>query len=529
MILRGLIDRSLGNMVCIRGFAKMGDLARVSKADESYQRDLIIEHKEEILKFLYKRETLFFPEVTLSYGIDELPVILEKFKYSNKELKITAKTSQYKNKQDARGVSTMQIATVDITATEILENKSNLVDGNIGFENTILLGNTSTSITISKIFNRIDGNHRLSAADEEIDDQYIQDLITPFCLLLLPKQFEQNLNTFEELTTAKLEKTIFHNINYKHIPLKKEHHYKMIIADSSVFSSMELSNNFGATYFCARQYLQEFGYSEFGSLNTALQDNIYTFTHDLQKLLLKKDRQKREDSEDSEDIHKALTITNKIYGNYPQLLECGNYGLVIAFVYFAIRYKNSLSEKELNAFAHWVCENFVYQIAKKDANSIVAMYEQIIERRYKKIFISMDFDEKHEDTYQAIDGAIKEINQEFTLDIKIETLRIDEHKTGTSYVLTDEIMKQIEKECGLMIADLSSENINVYQEVGFLMGINRYNNTNNNILLLMKEGDKKNVNDKVGFNLRSTKQIRFKNTEILRQMLKSELIEFYKL
>jgi hypothetical protein len=49
------------------------------------------------------------------------------------------------------------------------------------------------------------------------------------------------------------------------------------------------------------------------------------------------------------------------------------------------------------------------------------------------------------------------------------------------YTSDNEIFKQIEK-CGLMIADLSSNNSNVYQEVGFAMGLNR-NSEGNNILL----------------------------------------------
>jgi hypothetical protein len=48
-------------MVCIRGFAKLGDLAQVSEADENYQRELIEEHEQEVLGFLRKRDTLFFP------------------------------------------------------------------------------------------------------------------------------------------------------------------------------------------------------------------------------------------------------------------------------------------------------------------------------------------------------------------------------------------------------------------------------------------------------------------------------------
>ena len=90
MILRGVLDRSLGNMVCIRGFAKLSDLAQVSKADESYQRDLIEEHEQEILDFLHKRQTLFFPEVILSYAVDELelPLMLDNLKLKDENIEI---------------------------------------------------------------------------------------------------------------------------------------------------------------------------------------------------------------------------------------------------------------------------------------------------------------------------------------------------------------------------------------------------------------------------------------------------------
>lgn len=60
MILRGVLDRSLGNMLCIRGFARMDDLAKTSRADKNYQLDLIHDHKQEVLDFLRKKETLLF-------------------------------------------------------------------------------------------------------------------------------------------------------------------------------------------------------------------------------------------------------------------------------------------------------------------------------------------------------------------------------------------------------------------------------------------------------------------------------------
>ncbi|OIR25529.1 hypothetical protein [Bathymodiolus thermophilus thioautotrophic gill symbiont] len=506
MILRGILDRSLGNMVCIRGFAKMGDLAQISKADKSYQRDLIADHEQEILKFLNKRETLFFPEVILSYSvdIDEIPLALEGFRYSkDKNLKITTKTNKYPNKQDARGGDKIQIATIDIIPMQTI----------FGFDEGV----------VNKVFNRIDGNHRLSVVDRKNGDTDIQELITPFCLLLLPKQFEQNSNS---LTASKLEKTIFHNINYKHIPLEKEQHYKMIIGDNSIFTDIELTNNFGEVYFLARQYLREFKY-DFSDLKTLLSENKYTFTHDLQKILSDKDSQtKRKPKE----INDALRQINRIYTNHEQLAKHQHYGLLIAFVYFAVRKNKKLSSKELNAFASWVVDNFVYEIVQKDANSIIAMYEKIIEKRYKEIFISMDFSPEYKPTYEAIKGVIVHINTEYQLQekIKLSFIRIDQFQTGYSYKLDDEILKQIEQ-CGLMIADLSSSNINVYQEVGFAIGLNH--NIDRKDILLLKEDIRqdKSSDGEVGFNLRSTKQLRFIDTENLRKKLTKELVEYYKL
>ncbi len=517
MILRGILDRSLGNMVCIRGFAKMGDLAEVSKADENYQRDLIKEHKQEVLDFLHKRKVLFFPEVILSYSIDDLPSILDKFKHADQNLKITSKTNNYKSKQDARGNDSMQIATIDIKGSQekLKDNDGYLIDN----EGVI------TSLCYNSTFKRIDGNHRLSAADEEKDDQSIQDLITPFCLLLLPKQFEQDTNTSSELTTKKLEKTIFHNINYKHIPLKKEHHYEMMIDDETIFTDTDLKNNFGKEYCLARKYLNEFNYNEFGALSKELANNKYTFTHDLQKILLEKDGQQRKASK---DIDKSLQLINNIYNNHPDLSRHKHYGLLIAFVYFAVRNEKSLSERELNAFATWVVDNFVYKVAQKDANSIISMYENIIEKRYKEIFISMDFSPEHESIYKAIKRVVGLINSELKQKIKLSPVRIDQFKTGYSYELKNEIFEQIEK-CGLMIADLSNDNVNVYQEVGFAMGLNR-NIVIKNILLLKKDDKKdKSVDSEVGFNLRSTKQLRFEDIKDLRKSLKQELLKYYKL
>ena len=67
--LKGIFDISLGGFPCIRGYAKLGDLSKISKPDEGFQRDLITKHKTEIENFLKDSNYLFFPEVILSCSL----------------------------------------------------------------------------------------------------------------------------------------------------------------------------------------------------------------------------------------------------------------------------------------------------------------------------------------------------------------------------------------------------------------------------------------------------------------------------
>lgn len=52
MRLTGIIDYTMDNFLCIRGFASMLELSSISKADENIQRDLIEEHRGEMETFL---------------------------------------------------------------------------------------------------------------------------------------------------------------------------------------------------------------------------------------------------------------------------------------------------------------------------------------------------------------------------------------------------------------------------------------------------------------------------------------------
>ena len=60
MKLKGVLDFSLGNFLCLRGFAPMGVLQDISRPDDNIQRVPKDERLKEIGDFLKKGEFVFF-------------------------------------------------------------------------------------------------------------------------------------------------------------------------------------------------------------------------------------------------------------------------------------------------------------------------------------------------------------------------------------------------------------------------------------------------------------------------------------
>ena len=70
MRLTGVIDYSMGNFLCIRGFCSMIQLANISETIPKIQRDLLSDHAGEMDKFLSGGEFTFFPEVILCADLE---------------------------------------------------------------------------------------------------------------------------------------------------------------------------------------------------------------------------------------------------------------------------------------------------------------------------------------------------------------------------------------------------------------------------------------------------------------------------
>jgi len=224
--LRGLMTPSLGGFSTIRGYAPLKVLAKLSKADADFQRDLLQSHQAEIRGFLKDKEELFFPEIVLS--------CLLEYDFNAPKAK--------------SGIS----ALVDIRSGKVFKSNVNEISakrikaGTFSPESgpEVQMVDLTIPDGLDTPMRRIDGNHRLSASTLESD---FGDYITPFCILLFEPGVDQ--------TYKKHERIIFHNINYKSIPLSMEENLKVILDEEKLFLDSELkqNNSFGWQYYFARK------------------------------------------------------------------------------------------------------------------------------------------------------------------------------------------------------------------------------------------------------------------------------------
>lgn len=484
MRLRGILDTSLGGFTCIRGYASLGDIEKISKPDFAYQRNLNKNHKKKIVDFLERGEYLFFPELILGYevkmGLDDVlsynsvEDLLKNRSYKSKDDGISIKVRKQSYKSDSydvrAGGDIVRIATIDISE----EDEPQLI--------------------------RIDGNHRLNAV---ADCPESHDKKTPFCIILFDDQEQHRA----------FSNVIFHNINSKAEPLTPEETLKGIL-DNENFSDYALKTDpsFGWEYFFARKLVRKLENVSLDNLSKVLGKRERTVSLELFKFLLdkkiipKRIRLKKSYTRTtSPKVFSAIRRINTIYGD-SQLRSNTSIGMFVAFVYFSLLDRKK-STKKLVQFDKWVKKSHLAKLKEVKTESIVEIFENILISRQRQIFVSMQFCAKSKPTYKAIKECINKINLTHKLDIKIRQIRMDTFNKGYSYVVTDEILELIESS-GLLIADLSDGNKNVYHEIGYLMGLNQGQGLDHeNFILIAK--NQTGLSKKIGFNLRAYNHVRF--------------------
>lgn len=232
-------------------------------------------------------------------------------------------------------------------------------------------------------------------------------------------------------------------------------------------------------------------------------------------------------------IKKAISSLGHVYESFEDN-EYGNIAFLSAMVYYSL-----LDKAQLQAFIHWAVRNGINKVnepddlSKDSAENLIKMFEQIFQSKKNEVFVSMQFgDSQSELIYEKIVRAIEQFNTKYTgIHLNVYPIRIDRTVESSTYSIQDRILEAI-KSCSLIIADLSSKNINVYHEIGYAMGVAQANNLLPNMILLYKEDtqykDKNEDTDKfIGFNLRNLSQLRFKDYKQLVDGLIERLEKHY--
>jgi len=484
MIFRGIVDESLGGYLTFRGFAKLKDIENLSEPDQAYQRDLITSHKDEITKFLTSGKNLFFPEVVLGCKIaedDEFEQLSKFFealnesksnKFDFKKMKIELQTrTEFKNGDDRRSQGYFRPVVL-----RFLQKHMKLAEK-------------------QKPFKRIDGNHRISAA--EIENEKIKNLNIPFCIIFFRDKEEEK----------KYSRVIFHNINYKSIPLSMEDSLKLILENENLFPDEELKgDNFGWEYYFTRKINKEIIDLHFVNIKDIFDNQFRTTFLKLFKLLIEKGA--IEESEESiNKVKQALSDINSIYSN-SILKHSKNGALFSAFIYFKLTESN-----KLEGFKHWVLKNHIYDLKDINPQSLLAIYNKIAESKIKNIFVAMAFSEENcNNVWDAISTVYHEL-------IMQENLQLDKSKQEEGKYIPNRVDKGLDvsrdiiseikngiSNADLVIVDLSYQKQNVYYEMGLAEAQSKP------IILLH---DQEIAEDKIHFDVATKSRLKYDSSNLL--------------
>jgi hypothetical protein len=484
MKLTGILDFSLGNFLCVRGYAPMGVLHDISEPDESFQRDLLTDHKAEMVAFLDEAEFLFFPEVILCAtlaGKDEshwyedsqrvealrqgiqTGASLKGFKFA--DFQISGSATKSPSETDIRTLDYLYRVRLDISDT-------------------------------ARKFSRIDGNHRLSATPE---NEKFKRYNAPFCLILF--------HTPEE--AAKMSRALFHNINYKQEPLSMEQNLQLILDDESLFSDDDLKDkpSFGWPYYLARKLRKELDYDYLPHLQPFIEPEPRTFLVDEFGVLIDKGILKAQEKA-KRDLKNALSSVNQLFESQPLLRESKNRGLLAALTWYQLSAPHILP-----LFIDWVLKNHLHFIEKSNPLDLVQIFDKIMQSRGRTIFVSMPFGKNKTDGhFVTIERVCREISDDHGLDVPLRVERVDRSDDGTSFDINAKIIEMMD-DCGLLLGNLTYAKPNVYHEIGFVMGKARTLGVAPNILLFLDESVDE-ADRYVGFNLGGLQQIRFGDGQV---------------
>ncbi|WP_347068752.1 hypothetical protein [Flavobacterium sp. WV_118_3] len=449
MILRGIIDNSLNGQLCIRGFAPIKELANISKADYSYQRNPI-QDREDISDFLKNETYLFFPEVILSYKIkhdfskskDTLTPLQKiqsnkSFKSNIDQTSFKIKKIDYKSIADAKGVTTLSVVEIEI---------NNLAD---------------------KPFHRIDGNHRLKAAEESTAEK-VDRMVAPFCIIL-GQEFYENGAIVTNTETENFDKAIkvfFHNINTKTIPLTSEENLKVIIDDKLTFPDTELQELLGDYALLTRTLIDKVSPEYFEGIQHIISGKYRTYYNSIFWILLE-----RGEDKDTlvEKVFNSLKAIDLLYSENDSLKANSSFGLLTAFLYYHVQGNKA----KFDFFKDWILNNHIFEIQEVKDASLVNIFDKISARSIS-VFVAMPYYDGSTEIMKTYNDAYNRVISKITANfphISISLLPIMTHRGETRDIINN-MINEIQS-CSVFIADITGGNPNVGYELGIARALKK--------------------------------------------------------
>lgn len=508
----GIIDNCYNSFYVFRGFAPTDILIKYSKPYEVYQRRPEDKHVEDIASFILDGKNVYTPEIILAYSISDWfdktinPIFSGGMIHSGSIGPLDFLTGQYHDLLPARTRVILR------DSLQVSFTRLNLGNNNISFAKCSLPDKTVTP------FRRIDGNHRLDAM-ELIQDKKAA-YVVPFCIILLTNDYYGSSKD-DDNKTARTEMEIFHHINSKARPLTPLEQYRGLF---NLFTAHELEQ-YGKEFGVAKSYLEKHGALHFTNIATFLEEKEDIILYCIKFLL---DREVTMSEDDLADVFSKLEHT--YFDDNESIRNCRSRFAIVPYVYYCFEGGKQKNAK-LTAYSTWFIKNRLYDVSDIDPASMIDVFNSIYDIRKKQIFVAMPFKPELDFVFDAIRDTVAKINQENDTDL-LMPIRIDKQIVGFSYDIVNEILENI-KNAGLLIADLTDQNANVYYEVGYAQGLIKAKLGNTaEVLYLISNPDKpEDPFASAKFDVQHYKMISYKNdgngVSELKASLEKELKTFY--
>jgi len=578
--LEGIIYKTFNHYVVLRGFAPIKDLAAVSHKPDAYQRPAIEQHKEEIISFLSSDEYKYFPEITLACRVEKydefarniginnavdrddaqfvtgLKVLVENLPYGYRARHAYLKKNDNKDLVRVDGNHRLEFFDENYSDWWLSHDYDKKSIQNLIVPFTIIFSEREFGDKFEAgIFHNI--NFKQEPLRQEASLKIISDLgvfddkeklgeAYPLALRLI--DIAKN-STFDSIHWLKNNNDIANDyyrtaclriiqllLNRKTIiekELKEENDRLSKKGEEVAKNKLELEKLQKQAQSSPKKALQQQEEQKNKIQRLENEGRNLDFQQQHIERRVKRLSDYLEKINDISEIKKAITSLGHVYESF-EGKKYGNIAFLSAMVYYSL-----LDKTQLQAFIHWAVRNGINKVnepddlSKDSAENLIKMFEQIFQSKKNEVFVSMQFgDPQSELIYEKIVRAIEQFNTKYTgIHLNVYPIRIDRTVESSTYSIQDRILEAI-KSCSLIIADLSSQNINVYHEIGYAMGVAQANNLLPNMILLYKEDtqykDKNEDTDKfIGFNLRNLSQLRFKDYKQLVDGLIERLEKHY--